>query len=349
MSASDPGLPSSWNTGPGRVQLSVVVVHHRNRERLRACLDSLAAQTFRDFELVLVANGVEPPGLSQEDVPSGFETRHLALPVNLGFAGGANAGIRSARGNLIALLNDDAVAEPDWAARLVEAARTTPWAACFASRVLRAPDGARIDSAGDLFTWFGEGFSRGAGEPDGPAFASDCEVFGPSAAAALYRRDFFVRTGLFDESFFFSYEDVDLAVRARLLGLACLYVSGARVLHSGGATRGPGSVASVFHQSRNVEWVFWGNLPLDVLVRALPWHLARSAWGLFVAAYRAQLGPYVLGKLAAVRGLPRLLHQRSHRLASARISGWALASMIDPRFHYRRLGLLLSRLVGRTS
>ncbi|MBI3892858.1 MAG: glycosyltransferase [Candidatus Wallbacteria bacterium] len=341
--ASDPWKDAKARR-PDDPSLSVVVVHHRGREMLRECLASLAAQSFADFEVVLVANGVEPPELTEEIFPPGLRSRLVSLSSNAGFAGGANAGIRVARSPLIALLNDDAVADPAWAAELVGTAGIDGWADSFASRVLRAPDGRIVDSAGDLFSWFGEGFSRGAGLPDGPAFDSDGEVFGASACAALYRREFFARVGLFDESFFHSYEDVDLSVRARLVGLACVYVAGARVVHRGAATRRAGSCSSVFHQARNVEFVFWCNLPAAVLLRALPWHLARGFWGLLVHAARAQLGPYVLGKLDLLRHMTRILRLRSRRLASARVTARRFAAKIDPDYHWRRMKAVLGRL-----
>src|SRR5258706_426452 len=61
------------------------------------------------------------------------------------------------------------------------------------------------------------------------------EIFGPSGAAALYRRKALDDTAIdgqyFDEDFFAYREDADLAWRCRLLGWNAIYVPGAVALH----------------------------------------------------------------------------------------------------------------------
>lgn len=57
------------------------------------------------------------------------------------------------------------------------------------------------------------------------------EPFGPDAAAALYTKELIARTGGFNESFFAYLEDVDLALRARLLGMGCAFAPKAIAYH----------------------------------------------------------------------------------------------------------------------
>jgi len=79
------------------------------------------------------------------------------------------------------------------------------------------------------------------GEPERDDEVVSYEVFGPSACAALYRRAMLDAIGLFDETYFMYYEDVDLAWRAQQAGWRCLYVPKARVVHCHSATAGEGS------------------------------------------------------------------------------------------------------------
>ena len=330
-------------------RLSVVVVHWARPDLLRGCLASLARQLDRDFETVVVDNGSSGEGLQlalSEAAGLGLSPCLVRLPENLGFAGGANAGIRAATAGWIALLNDDALAEPGWTRALLAAPTRHPWAGAFACRILAAPDGARLDSAGDLFTRFGEGAGRGHGQPDGPAFDQDCEVFGACAGAAMFRRDALDRIGLFDEHYFHTAEDVDLALRLRLAGERCVYVADARVLHLGGASRRQRPGRSLFLQSRNAELALFSNLPVPVLLRVLPWHVARVSWGLAVRLGSGGLLPYLSGKLAAAAAWRRVLTLRRQRLGTARLSTAELWRQIDPDWHVSRCRAVMRKLPG---
>jgi hypothetical protein len=329
------------------MRLSVIVVHWARPELLRRCLASLATQTDREFESIVVDNGSLGDDLQAvlaDAAVTGLVPRVVRLTDNLGFAGGANAGLRAASGELLALLNDDAEADPDWIRALRDAAEGHPWASSFACRILAAPGGKLLDSAGDLFTRCGEGAGRGHGQPDGPAYDRDCEVFGACAGAAMYRRDLFARIGLFDEGYFHTSEDVDLALRARLAGERCVYVAAAKVLHLGAASREQMPERSAFLQSRNAELALFSNLPASVLLRILPWRLARLAWGLAVRLRLGGLRPYLSGKLAALADWRRVGALRRQRLGSASATAAELWALLDPHWHLERLGTAVRRL-----
>jgi len=88
---------------------SVVVVSYRPGDWLAPCLASAQGQA---GEVVVVDNGSEEAQASA--VASSAGAKVVRSPVNLGFAGGVALGLRHARGELIGLLNDDAVAGPNW-------------------------------------------------------------------------------------------------------------------------------------------------------------------------------------------------------------------------------------------
>ena len=104
-----------------RLRLSIVIVNWNSRDDLRACLESLAAQTYRDLEILVVDNGSTDGSAAM--VSASFPAcRLLAQPGNIGFAEGCNRGIEAATGEWVATLNNDCVAEPGWAQAIVEAA-----------------------------------------------------------------------------------------------------------------------------------------------------------------------------------------------------------------------------------
>jgi len=87
-------------------KVSVIIVNWNGKNLLDECLDSLVAQTAKGIETILVDNGSQDGSADyvRERYPA---VRLISLPENLGFAGGNNAGIRVARGEYIALLNND--------------------------------------------------------------------------------------------------------------------------------------------------------------------------------------------------------------------------------------------------
>ena len=110
------------------------------------------------------------------------------------------------------------------------------------------------------------------GAPHATALAEE-EVFGPSGAAALYRREWLVRLGGFDESYFCYFEDVDLNLRLQVAGGRCLYVPAARVRHVGGASSGGLSAFTIYHSQRNLVWTFVKSMPPHLFWRYLPMHV----------------------------------------------------------------------------
>ena len=93
----------------GRPAVSVVVSHFDRREWLLEALDSIAAQTFSDFEVIVINDAGPSASALVADWGRGraFETRYLHRDTNGGVAAVRNTGVRAARGRLIAYLDDD--------------------------------------------------------------------------------------------------------------------------------------------------------------------------------------------------------------------------------------------------
>ena len=250
-------------------QVSIVIPNFNGRTVLPDCLNSLEKQTYRSFETIVVDNGSSDGSVPYLRNKPGV--RLLALPRNLGFAGGCNAGIRESRGRFIALLNNDAQAAPDWLERLLAAAGDHPGADSFASTILRWREGNTIDSAGDVYTIAGAAKKRGERQQRSSIPSRRQAVFGASACAGFYRRRYFDIAGFFDEDFFCYFEDVDLCFRAVLSGLTCVFVPDAVVYHRVSATQGEKSPFVTYHNSRNLEWVYLKNMPGRLMLKyALP-------------------------------------------------------------------------------
>jgi GT2 family glycosyltransferase len=96
-------------------RVSIVIACWNSGVYLPRCLDSLVAQTFRDFEVIVVDNGSTDGSLnSLEANESSLQIRVERLSKNIGFAAANNIGARLAGGKWLVLLNADAFPEPDW-------------------------------------------------------------------------------------------------------------------------------------------------------------------------------------------------------------------------------------------
>jgi hypothetical protein len=218
------------------MRLSVVIVNWNSRDDLRACLDSLKSQTHPDLEIIVVDNGSSDG--SAEMVSTAFPgCRLLAQHDNLGFAEGCNRGVDAATGPWVAMLNNDCVADPAWAAALVDAAERAP-ASCgmLQSLMLFLDRPGTINSTGIELTALGGGRDRHKDRAwPNAASAQAAAIFCPTAGAAAYRRAMLdqirLSTGYFDRSHFMYFEDLDLGWRARIAGWEAEYVPGSVVRH----------------------------------------------------------------------------------------------------------------------
>ena len=320
--------------------VSVVIATWNGRQYLDACLLALQAQQGVNAEIILVDNGSSDgtPAYVRSRFP---DVRLVPLGENRGFAGGSNIGAREARGEYVAFLNNDTVADPAWLRALRGGIDSASRSLLVTSRIVYMHDPSVIDSAGDgAFRW-GGAYKRLHGDRAENA-AQPMEVFGVCGAACLMPKAVFDELGGFDDDFFASHEDVDLSYRARLRGYRCRYVPDAIVRHHGSATLGTISTFAVFHGQRNLEWVFLKNTPGSLLLRTLPGHLVYNAAAAAHFARLGLLGTFLRAKGAAVARLPAVMRKRAAIQAAARVGsaaiephldrGWLTAKVREKRF-----------------
>jgi GT2 family glycosyltransferase len=292
--------------------VSVVVPNYNGDRFLRDCLESLEKQTYARVECLVVddASTDSSPNLVERDF-SGM--RLIRLERNRGFAHAANTGMRAAKGEIVALLNNDAAAAEDWVAQIVAGLDRHPEAGSIACKMVVWDRPNVINSAGDVFLRAGVPDSRGVWQVDEGQYEREEEVFGASGGACAYRRSMLDEIGLFDERFFMYCEDVDLAFRAQLRGYSCVYVPGAVVRHRVSATAG-GPMAS-YYCGRNFLWVLAKDFPRAGWRRYWPRILATQL-GLALAALRHGREPAARARLRGqIEGLVTLRPFFTERIA----------------------------------
>ncbi|MCX6594996.1 MAG: glycosyltransferase family 2 protein [Acidobacteria bacterium] len=223
----------------GKLRISVVVVNWNRRELLRECLDSLSNQTVGAVDICVVDNGSTDGSveLIGESYP---QVRLIRNRDNRGFCEANNQGIFTSVGEFVALLNNDARAQPDWLEHLL-AAFEQPDVGMAASKILVAERPHLIDKVGHLIWPDGQNRGRGTGETDHGQYSQVEEVAWPDGCAAMYRKSMLDEIGGLDEDLFAYADDAELGLRARIAGWRCLYMPQAVVYHHRGATLGVAS------------------------------------------------------------------------------------------------------------
>ena len=248
----------------------IVVLNWNGLTDTERCLESLAKLTYGKFTILLVDNASTEP--KTDDKLAEFEKTYgnrlvtLSNTTNEGFAGGVNTGIRYGIDNkfdYIALFNNDAVAKPDWLTNLMTAAKRQASAAT--TGLLLHADGTTIDSSGDWYSTWGLPFPRARNQPTATAPESGF-VFGASGGATLYKTSLFETIGLFDETFFAYYEDVDVSFRAQLTGHSVYYEKSAIAYHKQGASSVKVPGFGVKQALKNLPLLYIKNVPNDLLL-----------------------------------------------------------------------------------
>lgn len=188
----------------------------------------------------------------------------------LGFARAANQGMEAARGEYLALLNNDTEVKRNWLTALRDRLNEDSTLGFCASKMIRLHDRRLLDGAGDAYSRAGNAFRLGWGLPDSSFFQKSYRVFGACGAAAMYRKSMLERIGLMDEDLNMYYEDVDISFRAQMYGYPCEYVSDATVYHVGSASSGEIlTPKTLFLIARNSVYVVIKNYPSRLLLKNL--------------------------------------------------------------------------------
>ena len=220
------------------MKASVIIPNLNGAGWLRDSIESIWAQTEQDFELIVIDNGSTD---ESREIARSYRGRDRYTLIendhNTGFSHAVNQGIAIARGEYVALFNNDAFAEPDWLEQLVRAADRDERIFAVQSLMIRHFERELADDAGDYMTILGFACKRGDGLK-ASRYQKPCRVFSACGGAALYRRSILDQIGVFDELFFAYYEDVDLSWRANNFGYKNVYCPTARCRHICGATTG---------------------------------------------------------------------------------------------------------------
>ena len=314
-----------------RPSVSVLIVAWNSSTELRRTLPPLLAE-LRDGDELIVVDNDSPDDSAAVAAALAPQVKVVTMGRNRGFAGGANVGAGAATGDLLVILNPDAMPLPGWGEAIrrpwLEGRGWSAWQGLVAE-----VDGTTINSAGNPVHFTGIVWAGGHGEPIAAA-PGPGEVTAASGACLAVPLEVWRRVGGFAERFFMYHEDVDLSLRLQLAGERVGIEPTAVVAHD-----------YEFRASAGNKWRWMERNRLATLVRLYPGSLllllapallATEAILLLAAAAGGWGGQKVRANAEIVVWLPRLLRERRAirraRTLSAAEFAAALSADLDSPF-----------------
>ena len=181
--------------------LSIIVVTYDSLSFIRDCVESIFVQTYKKFEIIVVDNNSQDKTVEfiKKNYP---QIRLIENGQNRGFPYACNQGIEATRGKYILTLNSDVTLEEDFLYEIKRAMdEADPEVGLISPKILWAKDKKLIDSTGLMLSRARRFFDRGRGEVDKSQYDREREIFGPCAAAALYKREMLKSVEVFNEYF----------------------------------------------------------------------------------------------------------------------------------------------------
>ena len=301
---------------PDTPRVAVIVPSWNSVDDLSECVTSLRSQVGVELELMVVDNGSEDGSveyLDRESVP------HISLPRNLGFAAAVNLGFASTEAEAVMTVNSDTVLEAEALIHMYRVLFSDNRIGGVQPRILSLVRGkdrdpadpeAIIYSLGQALTADGRAREDGIGQRQGDRGFEARDIFGVCGAACMFKRRMLSQLGGYDERYFAFYEDVDLNVRARIMGWTFQVVPESVVWHVGNAAWHAGferpDAENARLVARNRIWTQAKFMPLT----ALPRIAAVEVGAVFRAIQARRFLLTIAGKTAAMLRIPEVLVKR---------------------------------------
>jgi GT2 family glycosyltransferase len=288
--------------------VSVVVISYNGADVIETCLETLFANDYPAFEVVVVNNGSVDgtPQIVEENFP---RARLVNVYPNRGYAGGMNEGLKVCRGEILIPFNDDTESTPNLISEMVRPLEEDPSVGIVGCKILY-PDRQTLQHAGGEILPTGLTRHIGYMEKDEGQHDQRREVDYVTGCAAAIRRSLFEKLGLYDDRYYPTYfEEVEFCWRARRIGVRVIYQPTAVLYHYESKTEVKYSRPFLYRVNRSRLRFVLKNFPLrslpGVLVKEFRWFLSRDRDEAF--------GPLLRAYLSTLLRLPMILYDRRYR------------------------------------
>lgn len=251
---------------------------------------------YSNFEVFFVDQASNDDSVKQVEKHFGMDKRLLTIqnPVN-NMSSGINMALAKSKGEYVLFLNNDLYFDDGGIQKLVKFMEDNPKAALVQGKVVSYYDHKKIDDVGEQIDLYGNPVTFGAGEEDDGQYNSIREVLSVTGAASLFRASLLDKLGPLDPDYGIGYEDLDLALRARIAGYKAYYIPDVTVYHRRAASTSSVSISLRtrlkygFNKNRLATLI--KNYQLSTLIMALPVVVfVYLATGLFEIFYKRLWG-----------------------------------------------------------
>lgn len=284
--------------------VSVIIVNWNGKKWLKKCLDSLLAQTYKNYEIIFVDNA------SSDDSVQYVKTKYPTVTIvetgsNLGFAGGNNRGIDVAKGELILLLNNDTWIKNN-----------------FLEEIYKNYIQSRSDIVGPLESKYTEEIHNKKMAPKIDLLGHPIYLpiyikppFYLSGVCVLFSKKLYIETDGLDNNFFMYFEEIDWFWRLHLYKKTIKIIPDLYVYHAGAGSTGAGiKFNSFLWRNQNTLQMLLKNYAWYNLLWVLPLYILQNIFEMiaFVLVGKPMIAyTYVLGWTFNIKNLRRTLKKRN--------------------------------------
>lgn len=325
-----------------------MVVTFNSREAITRSIPALLSELAPGDEVIVVDNA-STDGTADALAALAPVARLIRNASNTGFASAANRGAEQATGDVVLLLNPDAIVQAGFRKAILQPLTAEPdWAAWMGLVTMEAAmeAGTLVNTSGGVVHFTGVSWAGEAGLPVPAVPDGRREVAFASGACLAVRREDWREQGGFSPDFFMYCEDADLSLRLRLAGRRIGIEPAARADHDYEFAKGQ---AKWRFLERNRWALVVRTYPPALLVLVAPalvateiaiWAIAvTSGWGL-----QKLLATYDL-----IRSVPRLARERRAIQGGRRVGAAEFAAFLTPDLSSAYLGPLAGSRPLRTA
>ncbi len=294
-------------------KISVTCVTYNSSQFIKACLDSLGSQTFKDFEVIITDNASSDGTANMiSEIYPGY--RLIRNRENAGYCAAQNQAISAADGEYIFTLNPDIILDRDFLSHMCSCAEEHPDVGSIAPKLLMLKDGVKTNTIDSLGHSIGKNRyvkNLASGKHDSNKFEKEEYIFGVSGAAAFYRKKMLesikYENEYLDEDFFLGYDDVDIDWRAKLKGWRTLYQPKAVAWHIRSASLKKTGRMWAFYNYRNRYLTILKNDNIGRMIRDIFSILLYETGMLLTMILQGQLIPVAV---SVFKVAPKILKKR---------------------------------------
>ncbi len=239
--------------------IDIIVISYNTKDLLLACLNSVQAFTPEPHQLIVVDNASHDGTVKALNQLEWSNLLVIENDHNLGYAKACNQGILAGHSPYIILLNSDVLATPGWLAPLLSCLRQDPRIAVVGPKMVDQQG--RITGAGVVGT-YEHHYPRGYLENDQPGkYEQQEDCFSVCGAAYLIAREHLPILGLFDEHYFFYFEETDYSLHAHENDFRVVYCPSSKIYHlSGQSNHNHTQLRRYFEESERYFRAKWKHL-----------------------------------------------------------------------------------------